>query len=118
LDQYPIRQIYGKQSFIFGKQDELKTEKVKYCPSCGKEFICGTCSKELTCWCAALPNIEIIEKGGQCLCPDCLKELIRQKVDSFVADVQTGKRDNIAPQFKGNGKELIEGIDFYLENGQ
>ncbi len=51
------------------------------------------------------------------MCPDCLKEVIRQKVDAFVADVQSGIQENIAPNYRGNGRELVEGIDFYKENG-
>ncbi len=95
----------------------MKKERHKYCPNCGDEFVCGTCNKGLTCWCAALPNIEIIERGGQCLCPECLKEVIQKKVEIFVEDVKAGKAENTAPKYKGNEQRLIEGIDYYMENG-
>ncbi|MDP4290147.1 MAG: cysteine-rich CWC family protein, partial [Bacteroidota bacterium] len=59
------------------KKSADKTQEIKHCAKCGKQFGCGVNGK---CWCYeislddnALKRIEDFYDG--CLCPDCLKAI-------------------------------------------
>lgn len=51
-------------------------EKSKRCVNCGEPFSCFTDG----CWCAELPRIMPMEKTTDCLCPDCLKTAIDERL--------------------------------------
>jgi len=51
-------------------------EKHKLCVNCGKAFSCYTAG----CWCADLPMIMPMENITDCLCPNCLKSIINEKL--------------------------------------
>lgn len=51
-------------------------EKHKICVNCGVPFSCYTQG----CWCAELPMIMPMENITDCLCPNCLKATINQKL--------------------------------------
>ncbi len=51
-------------------------EKHKLCVNCGKAFSCYTAG----CWCADLPMIMPMENITDCLCPNCLKSVINEKL--------------------------------------
>lgn len=51
-------------------------EKHKLCTSCGKPFSCYTSG----CWCGELPRIMPMENITDCLCPNCLKSVINEKL--------------------------------------
>lgn len=56
---------------------ELPTlEKHKICVNCGIPFSCYTQG----CWCAELPMIMPMENITDCLCPNCLKAAIAEKL--------------------------------------
>jgi diphthine-ammonia ligase len=56
---------------------ELPTlEKQKICVNCGIPFSCFTQG----CWCAELPMIMPMENITDCLCPNCLKAAIAEKL--------------------------------------
>jgi len=89
--------------------------KIKICSKCQKSFHCGSGNPDSGCWCGELPHIGQIDGIHDCLCPTCLKEDILQKIERFVQDYKSGKIDNIAPKYAN--PKLIEGIDYYVENG-
>lgn len=51
-------------------------EKFKRCAKCNNPFSCYTEG----CWCAELPMIMPMENITDCLCPNCLKETINEKL--------------------------------------
>lgn len=51
-------------------------EKHKVCVNCRKPFSCYTGG----CWCAELPMIMPMENITDCLCPNCLKAVINEKL--------------------------------------
>ncbi len=87
--------------------------KTKTCPSCNIDLTCGDTDAG-ACWCSDLPNIISLENSKGCLCQSCLAIKVKNRIDSFVLDFKNGTVDNIAPKYKT--KNLIEGIDYYLEN--
>ena len=91
--------------------------KTKSCDNCNSAFECGAGSPQSVCWCSTLPGIEIIEEGKDCLCPDCLKKEIANKISVFVHEYHLGKQDNIAPKYAIINAPLIDGIDYYIKNG-
>lgn len=64
------------------KNEQEKNFKTKVCRNCSAEFSCGHLGG---CWCSELPNIMPLEEGKDCLCPDCLKEVIDAKVKEYEA---------------------------------
>lgn len=51
----------------------------KYCQGCGAAFRCGEGGQDGACWCGDLPPVlPLLPAGGDCLCPDCLRETLRQ----------------------------------------
>lgn len=52
-------------------------------------------------------------KGQDCYCPQCLTNIIKEKINDFVQN--NSVKMAIPSQYKN--KELIEDIDYYLENG-
>lgn len=54
--------------------------KKKTCPQCQTEFDCGS-SETKSCWCNDLPKIMPLEENMHCLCPECLKIVIDNKIE-------------------------------------
>lgn len=55
----------------------LALERKKTCEQCGTDFGCYTAG----CWCAELPMIMPLDtKTKDCLCPECLKAIINDKL--------------------------------------
>ncbi|MCI0711298.1 MAG: cysteine-rich CWC family protein [Chloroflexi bacterium] len=67
---------------------------MKNCPRCQNKFTCGSEAGTATCWCFDMPaliNIQDIKFPGEpgyedCLCPDCLRELIAANASNTAAD--------------------------------
>lgn len=59
-----------------GDYEVPRLEKHKVCVSCGIPFSCYTQG----CWCAELPMIMPMENITDCLCPNCLKAAIDEKL--------------------------------------
>ena len=84
----------------------------KTCAMCGASFGCGNNSQQ-PCWCSQYPAIMPIENGQDCRCPECLTTIIQEKINDFVQNNPV--KMAIPTQYKN--KELIQDIDYYLENG-
>lgn len=84
------------------------------CANCGNQLNCGADQSGL-CWCSDLPPLLSPEASRACLCPDCLKTAIQAKIEEYVARVKKGEIVNEA--FLYSTPKLMEGIDFYMENG-
>jgi hypothetical protein len=84
------------------------------CCQCGAAF---SCTPEDTCWCFAYPNILELSDSS-CLCTDCLHEQIREKVQA-ISEAFTPEDALYNNPYKDLPKstQLIEGIDYYEENG-
>ena len=95
----------------------MNTIKVKLCSSCGTSFDCGDISKEKKCWCNDFPPIFNFSDAGDCLCPNCFKNSCSIKIDEYVTTISPENAlENIAKDLPKT-THLIEGIDYYLENG-
>jgi hypothetical protein len=57
------------------------TSRQLSCARCGSGFACSLSGE---CWCAAEPfRLPMpAHDGGDCLCPDCMRELARQQTDA------------------------------------
>lgn len=73
----------------------MENKSPKACPRCGEGFTCGMAAGEQSCWCAELPNVISLDgilfpgddvKYEDCLCPNCLQELIGQVQESMDSD--------------------------------
>lgn len=91
--------------------------RTKYCSKCNAPFSCGAGEPNSNCWCDALPHIGQIDDIHNCLCPACLKEEMKKKIDAFVADFKTGKQENIAPKYRDKKGRLVPDLDYYIEDG-
>lgn len=97
----------------------------KVCIKCKRNNYCKIESNG-SCWCNNLPSLKKIgdlakidiEIKESCLCEKCLKEDIKDKIDLFVEQFRNGKTKNIAPLISNGSHKLIEGLDYYVENGQ
>jgi len=55
--------------------------QTKRCPQCGVGFSCGALTASQTCWCHQLPRVMPLKTPhGDCLCPDCLRKAIQQRL--------------------------------------
>jgi len=85
------------------------------CAQCGATF---ACRRSKACWCAAYPPLLAAGAATDCLCPNCLHGRVAEAVEAFVADYAAGKVENTAPRYDCDPKQLLEGIDYYLERGR
>ncbi len=85
------------------------------CPQCGATF---DCRRGEACWCAAYPPLLTAGGAAACLCPGCLHERVAAAIEAFVEDYSAGRAENIAPRYDRGSKQLLEGIDYYLERGR
>lgn len=82
------------------------------CSLCDSDLVCDSLA---SCWCFDYPAILPVQKSNGCMCKSCLSHEVKKKIDAFVIDFKKGKIQNVA--LKYNGGKLIEGIDYYLEDG-
>jgi len=68
--------LSGLKLSLDGNYQAPALEKHKLCVNCGKAFSCYTAG----CWCAELPMIMPMENITDCLCPNCLKAAIDEKL--------------------------------------
>ena len=90
----------------------------KRCAVCDCSFNCYNVSRAHSCWCSQLPMIKPLKVDGGCLCQDCLRSEIRESIDQFVEDFKNGRCENIAPDYSNQDVSMLEGFDFYTENGK
>jgi len=59
-----------------------------------------------------------LDFGQDCRCPECLKKAVKEKVAEFIKTLSPENAlTSIATYYVGNVGP-IEGIDYYVENGQ
>ena len=85
----------------------------KSCSICHSSFACGNTSQQ-ACWCSQYPTILPIEEGQDCRCPNCLTNIIKEKISDFV---QNNPVKMAIPKQYHNA-QLIEDIDYYIEDGK
>jgi hypothetical protein len=91
--------------------------RIKNCSACGTPFNCGDTPEGNTCWCNDFPPIFAPTEGGDCLCPGCFTAVCSKKIETYVETVNPKTAtDNRAKELPKTA-HLIEGIDYYLENG-
>jgi len=84
------------------------------CSNCGKALVCEV-ETSSSCWCTQYPPILSPTDGAACLCTNCLQAKIQAKIKDYVEAVENGQILNEANRYAT--PKLIEGIDFYMENG-
>lgn len=83
------------------------------CSQCKSNFYCRLPQKDNLCWCSNYPSIIIPDEDTHCLCESCLKKEITQKIETLL-QLPDVKQLDLA---KYMTEEIIEGIDYHLENG-
>lgn len=92
------------------------TIQEKKCVSCLKTFDCGD-TKKKGCWCNEYPAIFSLSENKGCLCPNCLHEATKIKIDEYTLQMQQSKcKNNIAAQLPTQNHLLPE-IDYYIDHG-
>lgn len=89
------------------------------CAQCGATFGCGDEAGEQSCWCGELPPLMPMDESKPCLCPPCLKQELRRRIDAFVASVTPANAAAAvarARRYAGSA-ELVEGLDYEDEGG-
>jgi len=86
------------------------------CPTCNTNFSCEV-EKAKECWCAQMPTILPIEETSTCLCPSCLKNKTKAAIEQYAREVKSGTRKNEAPKHAVAKQKMLEGIDYYMEDG-
>ena len=66
--------IFSLDKKFIGRVDKIYRDKK--CQKCSAEFTCHSSN----CWCGDMPNIMPMNPEEGCLCPDCLKEAINEKM--------------------------------------
>lgn len=92
------------------------TPTPRACPQCDAPFACGPGSNG-RCWCDNLPAIIPLVEGAECLCPACLKKTVVAAIALWVKNLPDNQRLNGPATRYATEGELIEDIDYTLENG-
>ncbi|MFN2579267.1 MAG: cysteine-rich CWC family protein [Pyrinomonadaceae bacterium] len=79
-----------------------ETAREKQCSVCGTAFKCGPQLSGQSCWCNDLPHLKDVTPERECLCVNCLSKAVQ---------TDSARPTNVELS------ELIEGRDFYRENG-
>ena len=98
----------------------LKTEisaQNKFCTECRAILVCGSASKEESCWCFAYPALMAVDLQRECLCADCLSKAIQHKITDLIHTSSQQEVIAVARKYRGNDK-LIHGIDYSIENNR
>jgi hypothetical protein len=69
-----------------------------------------------TCWCNDFPSIFVPSEVIDCLCPVCFKNACAAKIEEYVATITPETAVANKAAFLPKSTNLIEGIDYYLEN--
>lgn len=95
----------------------MNSIKVKNCSTCEKPFNCGDTVEGRQCWCNDFPPIFNPSDSIDCLCSNCFAAACSMKIEEYVATVtpETATENRVKDLPKTTN--LVEGIDYYLENG-
>ncbi len=96
------------------------------CPRCQRVVICAQATVRIqsastvgdvsACWCMALPQVLPVDMAASCLCPACLSEVVQTQLrDQF--DHGGVHVAPVAEAMACQGQDLIEGVDYTIENG-
>jgi hypothetical protein len=91
--------------------------KEKKCSSCEESFGCTNTKENGKCWCDAFPPIFEPNSAVDCLCSSCLKVATIQKINKYTASLSPEQALTNKAKDLPKTKELIEGIDYTIENG-
>ncbi|MEZ8081671.1 cysteine-rich CWC family protein [Enterovibrio norvegicus] len=86
------------------------------CPQCNAPLTCTADTG--ACWCMQYPHIlPVADKNNlACLCPRCLAKRINQELDVLYQEYSVSDLIRLAKPY-ANSPELIEGLDYTMENG-
>jgi hypothetical protein len=96
----------------------MKGIKEKQCSSCGVNFGCGDTAEGSTCWCNDFPPLFVPTTAIDCLCPACFKNSCSEKIEEYVSPLTPETAVHNKATLLPKSTHLIEGIDYYLENGK
>ena len=95
----------------------MNSIKVKNCSACGTPFNCGDTADGIACWCNNFPPIFVPTESVDCLCSKCFTTACAIKIDEYVATVTPETATNSKAKDVPKTSNLLEGIDYYVENG-
>lgn len=87
------------------------------CYKCNLLFNCNLNTFE-SCWCNNFSPFISPENQNSCLCPQCLKEEYKLKIDKFVNSDMPIKLKIETINNLPTAKTIIEEIDYYIDNGK
>ena len=93
--------------------DAVVEFKALLCAECGSAFQCSHPSGG--CWCAAFPQVMPPKPDARCLCPSCLAKAVAKRIGDLLSGLR--HEDALALAAKHAGGEVIEHIDYTVENG-
>jgi hypothetical protein len=92
--------------------------KQKKCSACDAPFSCTNTESDGSCWCDSFPPLFQPDPQVDCLCPDCLKQKTIKKIIEYTSELTANDAlNNNKVSLLPKTTKLIEGIDFYIENG-
>ena len=95
----------------------MNSIKVKNCSTCGNPFNCGETPDGIKCWCNNFPPIFALSEVVDCLCCSCFTMSCSIEIDKYVATLSSKTATDNKAKDLPKTSHLIEGIDYYLENG-
>jgi hypothetical protein len=90
--------------------------KVKHCSSCSTPFDCGDSTAQ-SCWCNNFPPLFVPTTAVDCLCLACFTAVCSNKIDNYIHSLTPETILDNKVTALPKAAQLIEGIDYYLENG-
>lgn len=96
---------------------QMNAIKVKICSNCAAAFNCGDTLYGNACWCNDFPPIFTPSNAIDCFCPACFKNACSAKIDEYVSTITPETAPENRAKDLPKSSHLIEGIDYYVENG-
>ena len=90
---------------------------IKKCSACGTPFNCGDTTDGNKCWCNNFLPIFKLTEVIDCLYSSCFTMVCSTKINEYVATVTAETAINSSARDLPKTKQPIEGIDYYIEDG-
>ena len=100
--------------------EPMSAPAAKQCSECQAEFGCGVASaiEQGGCWCQDLPAIMPLGTLSDCLCKACLAKVIGVEINKQLDAAGSPKARLALAEPYRHQTELVENIDFTIEDGR
>lgn len=95
----------------------MNSIKIKNCSTCGSLCKCGDTTVRIKCWCSNFNPIFNLLQVINCLSSCCLRTAYSNKIGEYFATLSCENATNNKAKDLFKKTEPIEGLDYYLENG-